>query len=331
MKSDRKQTILFIIILLVLSMGIGYAFLTTTLNIDGTSDIDSASWDVHFENVQVANWSVEGSQVITPATINSNKTSISYHVDLKKPNDCYEFIVEAVNAGTIDAMIDDISIYINGSEDNELPNYLVFDYSYFEIENKPQQYDLLRSTETIMYDFLLFYNSDIGVADLPTSNESYNVTISITYSQATSNAREVGYYVYSTNQGYKIGDYCPSGSFNIESINVSNREGFYRYLVRNNIIYGTDLVIKYDGDYYYLYGVRKTSNLYKNVYFNKNKNTLFLLSNEESCMTMDGGISCGVGFSYMSISANGAVHYSDGDEVIGVDETGKSTWNCIQC
>ena len=60
MKSDRKRTILFIIILLVMSMGIGYAFLTTTLTIDGVSDIDSSSWDVHFENVQVQSGSVTG-------------------------------------------------------------------------------------------------------------------------------------------------------------------------------------------------------------------------------------------------------------------------------
>ena len=53
MKSDRKQTILFIIILLVMSMGVGYAFLTTTLSIDGVSDIDSSSWDIHFDNLEL--------------------------------------------------------------------------------------------------------------------------------------------------------------------------------------------------------------------------------------------------------------------------------------
>ena len=58
MRSDRKQTIIFIIILLILSMGIGYAYLTTTLSIDGISDIDSASWDVHWANVQVKSGSV---------------------------------------------------------------------------------------------------------------------------------------------------------------------------------------------------------------------------------------------------------------------------------
>ena len=83
MKSDRKQTILFIIILLVMSMGIGYAFLTTTLSIDGTSDIDASSWDVHFENVQVQSGSITGSKVITPATIGNNGTSVSYHIKLE--------------------------------------------------------------------------------------------------------------------------------------------------------------------------------------------------------------------------------------------------------
>ena len=64
MRSDRKQTILFIIILLVLSMGIGYAFLTTTLSIDGTSDIDSAVWNVHFENIVLDDYIISYAQAV---------------------------------------------------------------------------------------------------------------------------------------------------------------------------------------------------------------------------------------------------------------------------
>ena len=45
------STMLLVLIIILLS--IGYAYLSTTLNINGSSSINNATWNIHFENVQV--------------------------------------------------------------------------------------------------------------------------------------------------------------------------------------------------------------------------------------------------------------------------------------
>ncbi|MBP5679394.1 MAG: hypothetical protein J6X28_06185 [Bacilli bacterium] len=46
MRRARKKTLFMGFLLLVLTLGLGYALITTTLNIEGTTDIDSNTWNV---------------------------------------------------------------------------------------------------------------------------------------------------------------------------------------------------------------------------------------------------------------------------------------------
>ena len=120
------------LILLACGMGIGYAALSTTLTIDGTSDIDRAVWDVHFENVQVTTGSVNAT---TPAI--SNDTEVGFSVSLEDPGDFYEFTVDVVNSGTMDAMIDGFTISPELTSDQE--KYLEYKVTYLdggELEEK---------------------------------------------------------------------------------------------------------------------------------------------------------------------------------------------------
>ena len=94
------------LILLACGMGIGYAALSTTLSIDGTSDIDSASWEVYFDNIQVTT----GSVTATTAPTVSNDTSVTFSVNLEDPGDFYEFKVDVTNGGTFNAMLDSLTI-----------------------------------------------------------------------------------------------------------------------------------------------------------------------------------------------------------------------------
>ena len=97
--------LIIIVLFLIFGMGIGYAAITTTLEIDGTSDIDSASWNVHFANVQVTTGSVAAA---TPSI--TDNTSVSFSANLANPGDFYEFTVDVINEGTLDAKLDGIGI-----------------------------------------------------------------------------------------------------------------------------------------------------------------------------------------------------------------------------
>ena len=120
-----KDNIKILLILLIVGLGLGYAYINSDLNINGTAQVNSANWDVHWANIQVASGSVSASS----PTI-SNQTTVNYSVILDQPGDYYEFTVDAVNGGSIDAMIDTIDSKLNGATITTLPDYLKYTVTY---------------------------------------------------------------------------------------------------------------------------------------------------------------------------------------------------------
>ena len=253
MKSDRKQTILFIIILLVLSMGIGYAFLTTTLSIDGISDIDSSSWDVHFDNVQVQSGSVTGSQVTTPATISADGQTVSYHIKLNEPGDHYTFKIDVVNDGSLDAIIDNILFQINGVDATMAPDYLAY-YFMYDGYYPVSIGNILNSGQTKTLIVGVQYRQDINPDDLPTDDESLNISLGFVYSQKGKVS-----YLYSTgNANFWVGESIPDGllTYNTyqDAINNYGHSMFFRYSLINDRVVGSALGFVYNSNVYYLVG-----------------------------------------------------------------------------
>ena len=68
-----KDNIKIILILLVVCLSLGYAYINSDLNINGTAQVKHANWDIHWANIQVTNGSVSAS---TPTI--SNQTTVTY-------------------------------------------------------------------------------------------------------------------------------------------------------------------------------------------------------------------------------------------------------------
>ena len=109
MEKPRKIKVLSVVALIVAVLGLTVAFaaLSQTLTINGTANVDAASWDIHFETIS--------SNKNGDATINDFPhiagTSITrINVTLTKPNDGVEFRTRIVNDGTVDAKIDSVEI-----------------------------------------------------------------------------------------------------------------------------------------------------------------------------------------------------------------------------
>ena len=118
----RRDIMILLILIFIVSITIGYALLSSNLNLTGTSTINNPTWDVHWNNVVVKDGSVEGTKVTTAASI-TNPTTVEFAVKLDEPGEYYEFTVDAVNAGSIDAMISTVSnkVYAaNGTTEKEL-------------------------------------------------------------------------------------------------------------------------------------------------------------------------------------------------------------------
>lgn len=261
MRRDRKETITFIIILLILSMGIGYAFLTTTLSIEGTSDIDSATWDVHWDNLEVDSSSITGSQVTSPATISADGKTVSFHIKLNEPGDYYAFLVDAVNSGTLNAYVDNISFKVNGIENN-MPSYIIpfiFCTNNSQFAGELHVGRLLFADSSDTYYVGLEYNRNVSVDELPDSNQSLDIDFNITFSQyvPTKNYNNKYVYTYDKNS-FIIGSSIPNYNYVFDDYkyalaNYANFQ-FVRHNIENNIITSSDVGFMLNNNIYYLKG-----------------------------------------------------------------------------
>ena len=202
-KKQRKKNILVLLLVLLCSLGLGYALLRTNLTINGTSKIKGNTWDIHFENLNVTDGSVELSDGDVAAAIGSNTTEVSYTVTLTQPGDYYEFTVDAVNAGSIDGMVESVTSKLNDAVITTLPAYLDYSVSYSDgVEILPNQY--LKAGETETYKVRIEFKKDIESTDLPTSVQTLTLDFGVAYIQADNTATEVEHLlngiVYTVNK-----------------------------------------------------------------------------------------------------------------------------------
>ena len=202
LKHGKKQKLVLLLFLLLM-ISLGYAALTSNLNIVGTSNINNASWDVHWNNVVVTNGSVTGTNVTTAAHILTGNTEVEYSITLGTPGDYYEFTVDAVNAGSIDAMIGSFSNKVyesNGTTERTLPDYLTYTVTYSDgiaVANNHQ----LSANTTETYKVRVEFKTDINANQLPSTQDTLVFKFNVSYVQADSNATEVSHSstVYTAN------------------------------------------------------------------------------------------------------------------------------------
>ena len=175
---DRKvlYTVLSILIVSVLTLTVVYAALSTTLNINGNAEVTAANWDIYLDNVQL------NSQSATSGvpTI-SNKTTASFSTTLSKPGDFYEFTIDVVNNGSIDAMIDSVTKTptLTTTQAKYL-NYIV-EYQNGEAITTKQ---LVNKNSFVRLKVKVEFRKDITASDLPTSSETLNLSFKVNYTQA---------------------------------------------------------------------------------------------------------------------------------------------------
>ena len=163
MKRNYNNQILPIIVVLLLVISIAYAVLQTNLEINGTTKISSNTWNVHFTNVQISSGSVSIGDGDSAASIDANNNlKVNFSVTLSVPGDFYEFTVDVVNEGSIDAMIGSINkvLKVDNVIVEEIPDYLNYSVTYANgSEIEPNQ--LLASNTTKTIKVRLEFRSDI--------------------------------------------------------------------------------------------------------------------------------------------------------------------------
>ena len=174
----------------IFTLTIAYAALNAVLTINANTEVVASTWDIHLENVKVTSGSVSGNapSIISP-------TTATFSTTLNMPGEFYEFTIDVVNNGSIDAMIDGITKTPTlTSTQAKYLNYIV-EYENGESITTKQ---LVSKKSFVRLKVRVEFRKDIIAAELPSSSEVLNFSFTINYVQgdniAASKERVNGVY-----------------------------------------------------------------------------------------------------------------------------------------
>ena len=174
----KNRKILFLIlcfiVILIFTLTIAYAALSTILTIQGNADIVASNWDIHLDNPVVK----KGSTTMETPVIDGN--SLSFNTTLSKPGDFFEFTVDVVNDGSIDAMIE--SVVKTPELTVDQAKYLKYEVSYQNGASITEKQVIAKGTLTPI-KVRLEYRKDLSSSDLPNSTSTLNFNLTLVYAQ----------------------------------------------------------------------------------------------------------------------------------------------------
>lgn len=243
-RDSKRRMAIFVIVFLILLMGVGFAYLSERLKINNTATIAANAWNVHLENVVVRSGSVEA----TTPIIGSDRISVTASVTLTKPLDFYEFSVDVVNEGTLNAKLDTIIKTILTAEQQKYLNYTITYQDHTEIKKNdllaPGERETLRvvvemkdvvdasylpaEAVTLSLEGQLKYVQDDGKGVKRSTNSLYSQIVKETQSDT------------SINFGTISSDTNGKGVYTLsKTVNTANPVLYYRGAVtNNNVIFG---------------------------------------------------------------------------------------------
>ncbi|MDO4996602.1 MAG: hypothetical protein Q4E69_05435 [Bacilli bacterium] len=212
-KYQRKHREIYLVVLLLLFISVGFSYLTTQLDIIGNTSISKQSWNVYFSNP-----SVNQTAIITGTSDrlvkdrgsvnirnNSNNLIVDFNATLEYPGDYYEFTVPIYNKGTIDAMIAESGItstYTN----NDLVIYTI-EYADGTGSSKViSEKDGLHAKKKIFIKVRVEYKKDVTndqVNNMASGGVNISSSYSINYVQADNTAN---YKSFESSIGPHSGD-----------------------------------------------------------------------------------------------------------------------------
>ena len=168
--------ILCFILFSIFTLTIVYAALSVTLNIIGNAEVSAANWDIYLDNVQF-----NSNSATTTVPFVSNKTTVSFSTTLTNPGDFYEFTIDVVNNGSIDAMIDSVvkTPTLTTAQAKYL-NYIV-EYQNGEAISTKQ---LVSKNSFVRLKVKVEFRKDILPSDLPTQSETLDLSLTVNYIQS---------------------------------------------------------------------------------------------------------------------------------------------------
>lgn len=208
----NKKILLVVILLMLFGFGIGYALLSSKLSITGSSVFKKNKWNVYFDNIVVSDGSVDGNVDIT------SDTAMSFNANFNKPGDYYEFSVDVINDGSLDAKVDNISL----GDNKDIENFVDYTVSYVD-GMEIAKGDKLSSLKQETIRVKIQYRNDIDVSDLNSSDIDINFNFELKYIQDDG----TGVERLSSLVGSLVKDVKNSSDLAFNKVISSGEEGVY--------------------------------------------------------------------------------------------------------
>ncbi len=217
----RKSIVLGLVIVMVLTLTIGYSAISRSLTIRGAGTMDPVVWDIHFANLSKPN--IKGRARIgeLPEIASSGVEITNINAELKVPGDEVEYRVDIVNEGDIDAKIASI--------------------------NKPQ----LTEVQSKVLEFTVKYTSDgkeVNENDVLPKRSSSNVIIKIRYIEEIEEEEDLLANDITVNLGYSI-NYEQTNE-DTEEVHTGNEKGTSGMTRSNAYVEKVDISENNDGSIY---------------------------------------------------------------------------------
>ena len=172
---DRKKRNIIIgaLCCLLVFMGIGYAVLSQTLNINGTANM-RGEWDIKITDISEA--SRTGKADPGTPTISSSGVSASFEANLWMPGDSITYNITVKNNGNIDAALKELVPSVeNGVQQVKFSNNAV-------------QGKVLRQKESYTFQVSVVFDEDATEIPKDSKTNPPKYTISLTFVQYTGNS-----------------------------------------------------------------------------------------------------------------------------------------------
>ena len=234
----------------------------------------------------------------------------------------YIFTVDVVNDGTLDAKVDNISIKVNG-EENNIPSYLKTGFFWYDYEIPVQIGQYLLSGETITYYYGIMYKRDLNISELPQDNQSLNITMDINYVQDHTPNYNNLYLFTSDEQVFIVGKRVPFGGVYYnnyqEPLEHFGHHAFLRHFISNNNVMTSEVGFELNGNIYYVKGGDSGAS------YESNKAVAQEAFGSINCDDYDSNYYCDIDRYGLGLSSTGEVYFSENYHyVCGIESEGKS-------
>ena len=212
----RGVIVSFIMTIVFSIMVLGYAALQQRIDIEAEATVDS-TYKVQINSVREK--SATGDARST-SVFQYNGLSTTFHVGLTNTTDSITYEIELNNLGTVDAILNNTEVLIDGSNNMKVVRLGV------------------KNGDILLANSLKVLTITVKLTDVTSSEQTANITINLDYTRLKGGSGEVVPEVYDS---YKIGDKVTYKGSDWYVIENSNQNQDYVVLLKENVLTATEI------------------------------------------------------------------------------------------